>query len=1156
MAYDSYKYIHKPEHEHDAASVMDNTYRTMDSLKSKFVVKGGPRNHYRVYGAGVPYASEFFRDLEAMPVADRTFHEVIFSQPQKLRFDIDASHTKLATLINAAPDTLDTTSDTLDFDIESYLGEAFPAHNDNIADVPLNTLLDELSDTPNIPNITTKHISSIDEAYQYVFDAVSDAINAAFFIMYQREVPVIVTTQSHGMTPTGPIKSNHMIISGVYVSANTQAYAFARRVQSYLPTNCRQFLDMSIYKSIQNFRIIGCHKGDQRLKKLDVGVIDTLDTTTHTTTHTATPNDTLITNITGCELLPDIEMATTKTKHVDADVRLHADDIAATLELCARDGLLRNHMHKRTCGSVLMFDRKSASYCDICDREHVNDNSLVVSVAANTDAPGMMTVFKQCRRYVYDNGKDGRHFTIMGSFLSAIAPPAALVQHDCVAAVLAKSAAEKSAAEKSTMGKPITTALMFREWPQHTYAEPQLRPFELVDTLVVHAAMKMGKTKALTTYIAQHFADTLRPNNIRIVSFRQTFSGNIKEKFPEFTLYSDVTGPLTQARVIVQVESLWRLRIEAAPPDLLVLDECESIFEQFDSGLLRGNFNECFAKFQYLIKHSRHVVCMDAGLTNRTYRVLRAMRDKTNNLYHYNSYANATDDNYYITTDKARWLGMLYNAVDSDERIAVPMSSVSEARVLDANLRRRYPGKRVKLYSSETLASEKREHFTDVNTYWGELDILIYTPTVSAGVSFERKHFSKIFGYFTDKSCPVETCVQMIGRIRDVESHEHYICISATGNTLPTTPEQVHERLVMSRENLRTQFDTTTHLAIVTQYDAKGQPTIRTTDYYQLYVENTIIRNISKNSFIKWFVHAVGQFGAQIHQLDADVYREATGLELIVDGAFNEEISSIQIAHAEARGEITAAACERIATASDITSDDFEAIRSAMSTGLDVTTEQRAEFDKFRLRRAYDNYNGPIDAKFVDKFGDVATKAAYKNTMRLRSATHGGVIDLAQIQREELAAHEYLNEFEPLGEITRKYVYDKHRYAIGLLQLCGWTDLADPRQLHAVELSHRLRGKLFTDTVTRACAEFEIRAPRLANATLDKLLKPISNILSVMYGAKISRGHSDMYRLQVISFHPIGTKPAVVTPMDTPNDTLNDTPNDTPNDTSIAFLDI
>lgn len=1063
-SYETYDYIHKQTFKHDPAQVMDNKYSTLDSLAGKFIVKGA---NYRVYNAGEPYASAFLRDLEALPAQARVFHEVIFARPQRLRFDIDASHAKLAPLITVGAASEKITD--VEWDFDTYLDSCVDEHpDDNIAD--------------ECGGCVPAQYNSVDEAYQYVFNAVYEAIIAAYFITYGADIDErdIIICQSHG----ADVKSNHIILDGVYVSGHEQAGAFARVVHSYLPENCRALLDMSIYKSLQNFRIAGCVKtGDTRVKSVVTG-------------HNVA--STLITNTTGCRLLPDI---TTATKKTASSGELHPDELDACLRMCADAGLLRYHRHRQTCGRLLLFDRIASSYCDICNREHPVDNSLLVAV-------GEGVVFRQCRRYIHDHGRDGKHFIIIGSFLPVVAPASKV---DAWAEKTMASSIENTIAKKTN-----TTTLLFREWRSNIYAEPQLREFELVDTLVVHAGMKMGKTKALTTYITNHFGDTLRPKVIRIVSFRQTFSGNIKEKFPEFTLYSDVVGALTQPRLIVQVESLWRLRITETPPDLLVLDECESIFEQFDSGLLRGNFNECFAKFQYMMRHAKHVVCMDAGLTNRTFRVLRAMRDKEDVLYHYNTYANAINDTYYITSDKARWLGVLYSAVADGDNIAVPMSSVAEARVLEANLCKKYPAKRIKLYSADTLASEKREHFANVDAYWSELDILIYTPTVSAGVSFERKHFNKIFGYFTDKSCPVETCIQMIGRIRDVASHEHYICITATGNTLPTTPEQVHERLVSQRENLRTQFDET-GLAIVTKYDADGKPIIQTTDYYQLYVENTIVKNISKNTFIKWFIHRVGAYGASIQQLTETVYADATGLDLFIDGKVNEDVETIQIEHSNARSIITTAACEKIAAAADITGEEYEAIRTNMSTNVDVTADERAEFDKFRLRRAYD-YTGTIDAKFVSQYNTPHAKYTYKNLRRLADATIDGKIDLSKIQKEELATHEYLMEYDPLTEITRRYTYDRHRLALGLLNICGWTDLSDVRQFHEVELNHRIRSSTqFTSTINLACREFEMRQPKLTNADTGQLIGIISKILNAMYGASIRRGHSGQYAIALSS---------------------------------------
>jgi hypothetical protein len=35
----------------------------------------------------------------------------------------------------------------------------------------------------------------------------------------------------------------------------------------------------------------------------------------------------------------------------------------------------------------------------------------------------------------------------------------------------------------------------------------------------------------------------------------------------------------------------------------------------------------------------------------------------------------------------------------------------------------------------------KQKHFKDVHQYWHECDILLYTNTLTAGISFENIHF-------------------------------------------------------------------------------------------------------------------------------------------------------------------------------------------------------------------------------------------------------------------------------------------------------------------------------------------------------------------------------------------------------------------------------
>ena len=63
--------------------------------------------------------------------------------------------------------------------------------------------------------------------------------------------------------------------------------------------------------------------------------------------------------------------------------------------------------------------------------------------------------------------------------------------------------------------------------------------------------------------------------------------------------------------------------------DLVILDESESIIEQFASGLFK-KFNDCFATFVHLLRYSARVICLDALLCDRTYNIIKQIRHTKN----------------------------------------------------------------------------------------------------------------------------------------------------------------------------------------------------------------------------------------------------------------------------------------------------------------------------------------------------------------------------------------------------------------------------------------------------------------------------------------------------------------------------------------------
>lgn len=1095
--YESFKYIHAPSYEHNKFDVIESKYKSVDDLSGKFVA----------YATGIGYRifndiTNFCIYLNSIEPVDRVFHEVIFNQAQKLKFDIDATVDKIDCFeipkqdVDEYDQPVVIPNVEIDSEISAFLDEF---------------QIDETSATTSDP----EDIRS--SKYKNIFDTILQTIKDTFFITYGADLKdsQIIICESKDTSSQIRKYSNHIIIDNYYVTGPQQAKEFTRRLGMYLPDQYRKFLDMSVNKQIQNFRIVGCHKSDDNRVK-------TIITGQH---HLRS----FITEISDCEPLLDISVREANLRNFRID--MHPDDVNKVLSICRANGIFNDNKFKFVRNGVFIFSRQRPSHCEFCSRTHDSDNTVIVT-AQNND--GVITVFKQCRKYIDEHHDSGA--VSIGEFISNVAPIEVANETDQrinerkISCWVDKTIV-KSVSDLKSGNDLFPTRLLFDDLApvrKHVYSEPILLPFELTKTLVVHAMMKMGKTKALLDYIKKYFSNGLREPIIRFVSFRQTFSGNIKEKFADFTLYSDIKGPLNQTKLIVQVESLWRLDIQegADAPDLLILDECESIFEQFDSGLLR-NFTDCFSKFQYLLKYSKHVICMDANISDRTFRVLKQMRPEFVNAvneiaYHCNRYRNATSDNYFITGDKLKWLGLLYSTIEADERIAVPMSSLTEAKVLVKNLTKRYPQKQVKLYSSETTMSEKREHFADVNTHWLQYDILVYTPTVSAGVSFEQKHFHKVFGYFTDQSCPVETCIQMIGRIRDVRDLKFYICLCATGNNLPTDIDSIKQYVFNKRENLIKNFDET---GLIPEYGPIGDIRYHMSDYFHLWLENARIKNLSKNSFIRRFIHLVSFSGANVEYLSDTAFEEFTGIQTKIDGKINSDLLELKEAHSIARSEIREELCLKIANANEINDEEVDEIHKMMVAQQDIPEERKYAFEKHRLRVDY-HYIGNIDEKFVAKYRDPKVRRMFKNIVRISSCENTDEA-LKQIQCEEAANYHYIME---LGEkyqhqdLNRKYVFDQHRYALGLLKLCGWKNINDPQFIHKIVLAKNLRAcnNIYLEVIKPACAEFQIRAPSLQSILVNQnnddtyvkiMLKPINKILSLMYGIQIvsKKIDPDMY---------------------------------------------
>jgi len=1087
---------------------------TLKDISDRVVVRDELNQKYLVFESW----DQFWAFNDAQPPNFRCFHEVIFgSLPQRAKFDIDAALPLVAAIDDATLKILAARAgvrarDDTDFDdLLQELGIE-PDKKAARAATPEEALIDQSA-------------AKMDVIIRALVAIIADEMTAAYYPTEKIATTSrdIVVAESSGPDKTsGTYKFSYHILVGPYAIANNEeAKALTRRVVERLPPAVARLVDQAVNKSVQNFRLPGSAKpGSGRVKAV---------TGKHGTPRVAAARAAV--RDPALRVLGPVRAPPPAARPTALPAEIPEGDLKVVLKALADDGALDGHRFSRAEDNLLLFLRARPSHCRLCGRRHDNDNTLMVSVAAgeakagaSPAAPAPHSVLELCRH------------APGASRLVAVVAIRPLRGFDVVKAAAGKGEEPKQAlqagsvierrikgiAEGSVDPHRANTSKFEQGKDLHVYSEPQMRPYEVVPTLVVKAQMKLGKTKALRAYVDREFPAQpggLAAAVIRMVTFRQTFSKSMhKEAFSDFSLYSDFKGDLNHVkhpRLIVQVESLHRLTYGDTPEpvDLLVLDEVESILGQFESGLHR-HFNADLAMFRWMVATAGRVICMDANVSDRTHATLADLRAHAPPRFHWNQFRRAEGDLYRFTADQATWLDHLYAQLDANKKVVVPMNSIKEAEVLEKAVAKRYPGRRVRLYSSKTLQSEKNLHFGDVHKYWGSLDVLIYTPTVSAGVSFELEHFDVLFGHFSDRSCGVETCRQMLGRVRNLRSREHFLLLRGVPANLPTSTADIERLVHDQRAGLYRKVASRGAFAPQFDYTAGGRVQYYSSPYFRLWLESLRIENLSKNAFVARFIDQVADTGAAVAVLKPR--KEAALLD-------------VKAEHKQLKAKIANDEAEAVRDAEDIFPDEAMEIQRKMSDQEDVTAAERLSYAKYRLQDTYSWHGREMTTDFVKNYKENKVARVYRNLTRVFSKTTL-VKSLKAIQRVETDRHTAFldavggetNVDVKMGleshDLHHRYVYRAHYFALWLLHICGFAslDVDSGEAVHTQRMYDSLKSheKEFLRQQQAIAYEFKKSpAKDIASVAFEtdpgayvkRALAVVNPVLRTMYGRAVIR---------------------------------------------------
>jgi hypothetical protein len=524
--------------------------------------------------------------------------------------------------------------------------------------------------------------------------------------------------------------------------------------------------------------------------------------------------------------------------------------------------------------------------------------------------------------------------------------------------------------------------------------------------------MGTGKTKRLLTHLEKHYAPGAFGGQILYVTFRRSLARWAGEQLARqgFVLYSDLEGRLSPERtprLVIQVESLGRLETRGAPPPaLVILDESESIMAQLGSGLAR-NQARTLAVFEWLVRRAESVICLDAHLGERTARVIGQMRTKLKlslRLIH-NCWAAGRGETYRLTSSHPLWLQALLTSVDAGNRVVIPTNSLAEAESLEHLLRGRIVRRRrhasaggsfdssdrtlkILSYTSRTCGRVRARDLKNVDLAWTGADVLIYTPTISAGISYEQSGFDEVFAVFTNDSCDALAAVQMLGRVRQISRRRFTICVRGAAPTPALPTDEVALAEVLDRR--QSALFGTQSAPPAYELDDDGTLRLPKTAQFTLWCANQIVANRSRNNYAGILSELLSQRGGDV--------------ELLAPTCREDEIRAMRALARASRAGASHEEATAVANAQELTTDQALRLRDAVRrTAGEMTGDVRLALAKHGLRIMYRRLIVGLDPEWVEAYSAPNIRRMFRDIAAIAAcATHDDLTNFSQRQEAEI----------------------------------------------------------------------------------------------------------------------------------------------------------
>lgn len=345
---------------------------------------------------------------------------------------------------------------------------------------------------------------------------------------------------------------------------------------------------------------------------------------------------------------------------------------------------------------------------------------------------------------------------------------------------------------------------------------PKVRPETRL--LCLRWSLGAGKTHLLRQLAEQH-------ERVLGYSPRILLSRHLADRMGLLN-YQDIKGPITTDKVIVTINSAGRILLKPYEDDpskglrgydLLFIDEPEQALPViYGNKMLRLNDSgQLYLDLRTQMRSAGLVILADAFLANDTIRTVQRMMGLFDEQVQISEHHYIDKKDFYVlykereqVLDKIRWM------LKEGKRLAIPFTKREDVATVEALLKKEFPDKSF-LSIHAKAEDEARLTLHNPNEEWAKYDAVLYSPTVSSGVSFDVPdyfdHVVMVAGSvpgirWTD-------LMQMFHRVRNPKSRRFYAWIDP----------KVYESLCTDRDEIRSEFMIGTYLTkrLLVQTDHK-----------------------------------------------------------------------------------------------------------------------------------------------------------------------------------------------------------------------------------------------------------------------------------------------------------------------------------------------